>query len=81
MRDKRIRSRDWNLVRLLQGATKSGVHLDWKKEKNRLACREWNDEDNDGSRFNLEGGGCDTVNGLQVSGSDPAVYPEDTDRS
>lgn len=31
--------RDWLLVRLVQGATKSGVQTDQKKEASRKKCR------------------------------------------
>lgn len=34
-----IRTRDYNMVSIINGATKSGVHKDRKKEQNRKACR------------------------------------------
>ena len=40
-----IKTRDWALVRLLQGATKSGAHKDHKKHENRNACRQWRGEE------------------------------------
>lgn len=34
-----IRTRDEAMVRLINGATKAGVHVDRKKEENRRRCR------------------------------------------
>lgn len=34
-----LKTRDWLIVRLLQGATKAGIQKDRKKEKNKKACR------------------------------------------
>ena len=34
-----IRTRDVLIQKLIQGATKSGIHLDKRKEANRKACR------------------------------------------
>lgn len=39
----RLRTRDWALVRIIQGATKAAVHVDRKKEGNRRACRDRRD--------------------------------------
>lgn len=36
---KRIRGRDYFLVALIKGATKSGIHKDRKKDHCRRACR------------------------------------------
>lgn len=36
-----IRTRDYAMVRLINGATKAGVQLDRRKEAARRACREW----------------------------------------
>lgn len=57
-----IRTRDILMVRVINGVTKGAVHLDWKKEKNRMACREWegcDDADGEHDRWGTEGGGCD----------------------
>jgi hypothetical protein len=40
-----IKTRDWALVRLLQGATKAGAHKNHKKDHNRKACRQWRGEE------------------------------------
>ncbi len=37
--EKHVKTRDWALVRLLQGATKAGTHVDRRKEADRRACR------------------------------------------
>lgn len=34
-----IRTRDYNMVAIINGVTKAGVHKDRKKEQNRKACR------------------------------------------
>lgn len=39
IRSQDIRTRDWLLVRLIQGATKSGPQRDRRKEQDRKACR------------------------------------------
>lgn len=36
---RRVKTRDWALVRLIQGATKANVQVDRRKEANRKACR------------------------------------------
>lgn len=38
-RANEIRTRDYLLVKIICGATKSGVHKDRKKDENRKACR------------------------------------------
>lgn len=40
----RIRTRDYNLLLIIGGATKAGAHRNHKKENSRYACREWDDE-------------------------------------
>lgn len=37
---KPIKTRDYNMVSIIKGATKAGVHKDQKKEANRTAARE-----------------------------------------
>lgn len=39
-----IKTRDPLMVRLINGATKSGVHKDRKKERSRRSCRDWKKE-------------------------------------
>lgn len=39
LKKKRIVTRDWSMVRIIQGATKSGIHKDRKKDACRRACR------------------------------------------
>lgn len=34
-----IRTRDYNMVAIINGVTKAGVHKDRKKEQSRKACR------------------------------------------
>ena len=58
-RDKPYTGRDWNLVRLLQGATKAGIHTDQKKEYNRRWCRDDSETYSDDAALSIEGGGCD----------------------
>jgi len=41
----RIRTRDYNLLLIIGGATKAGSHRNHKKENDRYACREWENED------------------------------------
>lgn len=36
----RIKTRDYNMVNIIKGATKAGVHIDRKKEANKNASRE-----------------------------------------
>ena len=36
---QRVKTRDWALVRLIQGATKAGVQVDRRKQSNKRACR------------------------------------------
>lgn len=36
----RIRTRDYNMVNIITGATKAGVHADRKKRANADACRQ-----------------------------------------
>lgn len=36
---KPYNGRDWLILRLVQGATKSGTHIDRKKESKRRECR------------------------------------------
>ena len=36
-----IKTRDWAMVRIIQGVTKSGVHQDRKKELDRMGCRDY----------------------------------------
>lgn len=42
---KPIKTRDYNMVNIINGATKAGVHKDRKKEANKYAAREEVDED------------------------------------
>lgn len=49
MKKKVIKTRDYAMVRLINGATKAAVHKDHRKEASRLACRKdelsaWADE-------------------------------------
>jgi hypothetical protein len=37
--------RDNLMVEIICGATKSGIHVDRKKHKNRNSCRNWKNED------------------------------------
>lgn len=34
-----IKTRDWAMVKIIQGVTKAGVHSDKKKDLHRSACR------------------------------------------
>ena len=36
---RNIKTRDYAMVRIIQGVTKSGVHSDEKKDASRYACR------------------------------------------
>lgn len=36
-----IKTRDYNMLLIISGATKAAVHVDRKKEKNRKECRKW----------------------------------------
>ena len=36
----RVRTRDYNMVNLIKGATKGGIHVDRKKRANASACRQ-----------------------------------------
>lgn len=38
---KSLKTRDWALVRILQGATKAGIQTDRRKEQDRMGSREW----------------------------------------
>lgn len=37
----KIKTRNYLMVRIIQGATKAGVEKDQRKEANRRACRDW----------------------------------------
>ena len=39
-----IKSRDLQMVRLINGATKANIRTDRKKDANRKACRNWRAE-------------------------------------
>jgi hypothetical protein len=39
MKTKPLKTRDWNMVRIIQGVTKAAVHVDKKKAASRKACR------------------------------------------
>lgn len=43
----RIRTRDYNLLLIIGGATKAGSHRNYKKENSRFACREWENDNDD----------------------------------
>jgi hypothetical protein len=45
IKSRDIKTRDWALVRILQGVTKAGTHQDHKKHNNRNACRQWRGEE------------------------------------
>lgn len=36
-----IPTRDYNMLLIIKGATKSGTHIDRRKENNKQACRKW----------------------------------------
>ena len=36
-----IPSRDYNMLLIINGATKSAIHTDRRKEQNKKACRNW----------------------------------------
>lgn len=36
-----IKTRDYNMLLIIAGATKAAVHVDKRKENNRKACRNW----------------------------------------
>lgn len=36
-----LKTRDYLMLKVIQGVTKAGVKKDRKKENNRLACRNW----------------------------------------
>ena len=36
----RIKTRDYNMVNIIKGATKGGAHVDRKKRANATACRQ-----------------------------------------
>ena len=44
---REIRTRDYVMVRLINGATKAGVHTDKRKEADRNACRKTTLSDED----------------------------------
>lgn len=58
-RQRPYTGRDWNLVRLIQGATKAAVHTDKKKERDKYLCREYSDADGFDAELPTEGGGQD----------------------
>jgi len=36
-----IKTRDYNMLLIIAGATKAAIHVDKRKENNRKACRNW----------------------------------------
>lgn len=42
-----IKVRDYNMLLIIGGATKAGVHIDKRKENNRKACRNWKQQRED----------------------------------
>lgn len=36
-----IKTRDYNMLLIIAGATKAGIHVDKRKERNKKACRNW----------------------------------------
>ena len=41
IRPSELKTRDYLMVRIINGATKAGVQKDRRKELNRRACRAW----------------------------------------
>lgn len=70
----RIRTRDWALVRIIQGVTKSATHLDRKRESSRLWCRQ-GQEDEYTREEGAEAEGCDTAHHGSVPASSSSVDP------
>jgi len=64
----RIRTRDWALVRIIQGVTKSATHLDRKRESSRLWCRQGQEDEYTGEE-GAEAEGCDTAHHAGLSGA------------
>jgi len=55
----RVRTRDYNMVNVIKGATKAGIHVDRKKRANADSCRQsknpldtWNENEYDLFNFN-----------------------------
>ena len=42
--DPNLKTRDWLMVRVINGVTKAGVQKDRRKEANKLAARRWRPE-------------------------------------
>lgn len=38
---RRIKTRDYLMVRVISGVTKAAVHVDRRKKASRNACRDW----------------------------------------
>ena len=36
-----VKTRDYNMLLIIGGATKSGAHQDKRKQRNKNSCREW----------------------------------------
>jgi hypothetical protein len=49
-----IRTRDYYMLRIIQGATKAGIHLDKRKQESHDACRDWDIHDHDESSSEAE---------------------------
>lgn len=70
----RIKTRDWALVRIIQGVTKSATHLDRKRESSRLWCRQGQEDEYTGEE-GAEVEGCDTAHHGSVPASSSSVDP------
>lgn len=74
----RIKTRDWALVRIIQGVTKSATHLDRKRESSRLWCRQGQEDEytgEEGERVE----GCDTAHSGNQPPTSPTVESDVTD--
>ena len=49
-----IKTRDWAMVRIIQGATKSGIHKDKVKDASRYECRRKGNILEDGEEWSAE---------------------------
>ena len=72
----RIKTRDWALVRIIQGVTKSATHLDRKRESSRLWCRQGDENEYTGEE-GKEVEGSDSANHASLSGTCETVVRDD----
>jgi hypothetical protein len=76
MGKRHIRTRDYLMVRIIQGVTKSATHLDRKRESSRLWCRQGDEDEYTGEESKEVEEGDSTDHG-GLSGSCEAVVCDD----